>query len=89
MARHVFPLHSLDVPGLSLARVANRYDQAYDVSDTIPLLPVPFLQQRKGRDISPGPNVARYSTLLRFDLDDLLWLGDLDVYNGLFLVDLF
>src|SRR5215204_1635317 len=27
--------------------------------------------------------------LLRFDLDDLLGLGDLDVYNGLFLVYVF
>src|SRR5215204_6240220 len=89
MARHVFPLHSLDVPGLPLARAAKRYDQAYDVWDTIPLLPVAFLQQRKGRDMRPGPSVARYSTLLRFDLDDLLGLGDFDIDYGLFLVYVF
>jgi hypothetical protein len=40
--------------------------------------------------VSPRPKCsARYSTLLRFDLDDLLGLGDLDVDYGLFLVYLF
>src|ERR671916_3255574 len=54
----------------------NRYHQAYDVSGTI--LPVPFLLQRKCQNMRPGLNVARYSTLLGFDLDYLLGLGDLD-----------
>src|ERR671920_264700 len=44
-----------------------------------------FNKERAG-DMRPGPNVARYSTLLGFDLDDLLGLGDFDVDYGLFLV---
>src|SRR5215203_2311756 len=49
----------------------------------------PSPSTKKGRDTRPGPNVARCSTLLGFDLDDLLGLGDLDVDYGLFLVYVF
>ena len=50
--------------------------------------PTEGTMKRPGR-FHPGPDVARCSTLLGFDLDDLLGLGDFDVHYGLFLVYVF
>ena len=81
----MFPLHSLDVPGLYLSRAA-RFR--------------PSFEEYKGwwygagngkAGVNPTPalNAADYNLLLGLDLYDLLGLGDLDVDYGLFLVYLF